>query len=113
MDIQRDSREESEVVAVNGEVDLANSQDLRSHLQDILKTGRRDLVLDLSGVRYMDSSGIAVLIEGMRWAQRTKARFVLAAPSEQVRMVMQLAKLDAFFVTESSVEKAIERLSGE
>ena len=110
MQIRRDPHETSDVLAVQGEVDLSNAPDLRNQLRDLLETQRRNVVVDLSKVDYMDSSGIAVLIEGMRWAQRTKARLVLAAPSQQVRMVMELAKLDAFFVTEPSVEQAIARL---
>ena len=109
MQIRRDSHDASDVLAVQGEVDLSNAPDLRGHLRDLLETQRRNVVVDLSKVDYMDSSGIAVLIEGMRWAQRTNARMVLAAPSQQVRMVMELARLDAFFVTEPSVEQAIEQ----
>jgi anti-sigma B factor antagonist len=111
MEIRHDRHDQQDILAIQGEVDLANAPDLRHRLRDLLENRGRSVVVDLSGVDYMDSSGIAVLIEGMRWAQRTRVQLVLAAPSQQVRMVMELAKLNAFFVTEPSVEQAIERLN--
>lgn len=113
MQVRQLSKPVSEVLAVEGEVDLSNSPVLRSHIKSILEPGAHNLVIDLEGVSYMDSSGIAVLIEGMRWAHKTNRSMVLAAPSDQVRMVMELAKLDSFFVTAPSVEDALAGLGAE
>jgi anti-anti-sigma factor len=110
--IEVTSRDGALVLRVQGDVDLASAADLRRHLKDNLDGRRGQVVADLSDVGYMDSSGIAVLIEGVRWALRSKGRLVLAAPTPQVRMVMELAKLDDFFAIEPDVERAIARLNG-
>jgi anti-sigma B factor antagonist len=112
MDLERRPASGSDVLSVRGDVDLASAPTLRRELRELLEQRGRRVVVDLSGVTYMDSSGIAVLIEGARWAQKAKGRLVLAALAEPVRMVVELAKLDLFFETAASVDAALARLGG-
>lgn len=103
------SRQESDftVVAVTGEVDLYSSPAMREAILAALAKKPPQLVLDLSGVSYMDSSGIATLVEGLQAARRADGRLVLAGLTDRVREVFELARLQSFFELAPSVEAAL------
>lgn len=84
------------LVRVSGEVDMSWSQDLRKEILDALSKAPA-VGVDLSGVSYMDSSGIAALVEGFQQSRASKKRFALIAPSDSVRSVLELARLDRVF----------------
>lgn len=93
------------LVRVRGEVDMSWSQDLRREILDALAPVEA-VGVDLSEVSYMDSSGIAALVEGFQQARAKKKRFSLVAPSAAVRGVLELARLDRVFPIVESVEAA-------
>ncbi len=107
MNIRREAREACELLTVEGDIDLSTSPSLRKHLEGILDRERTSLVIDLSSVRHMDSSGIAVLIEAERWARKHGRRLLLASLSDQVRMVLELARLQGFFSIAEDLEGAL------
>jgi anti-sigma B factor antagonist len=84
------------VVRVSGEVDLSWSQDLRRAILDALKEGV-GVGVDMAGVSYIDSSGIAALVEGFQNARAKGQRFALLAISAPVKSVLELARLDRVF----------------
>ncbi|MBP9154568.1 MAG: STAS domain-containing protein [Xanthomonadales bacterium] len=84
------------VLRVWGEVDLSWSQDVRKQVLDAY-TKAKSLAVQLDGVSYIDSSGIAALVEGFQHARAKGGRFALLAPSESVRAVLELARLDRVF----------------
>lgn len=85
-------------IVVKGDVDMDTSPDLRDELKRALK-GIETLRLDLKGVGYIDSSGIAVLITGYRLSQKSKVKFCVLEPSPQVKAVIELSQLQSFFPT--------------
>jgi anti-sigma B factor antagonist len=84
------------IVALEGEIDLEQAGAVRRALLDSLKKGRNILV-DLSKVTYIDSSGIASLVEGLQVAKKQKSELALVAVSQRVRRVLELARLDKVF----------------
>ncbi len=88
------------LVAVSGEVDLQNSGELRKALLAVLSE-HRHLAVDLSDVGYIDSSGIAGLIEAYQMARQSDLRFSLATVSAAVLRVLKLARLDEVFAIEA------------
>jgi anti-sigma B factor antagonist len=84
------------IVALEGEIDLEQAGAVRRALLDSLKKGRNVLV-DLSQVTYIDSSGIASLVEGLQVAKKQKSDLALVAVSQRVRRVLELARLDKVF----------------
>ena len=94
------------VVDVGGEVDLGTSPDLRQTLFDLLaKTST--LALNLKALRYIDSSGIATLIEVFKDAQRLKKRFVLFGLSPAVEDVFRLTHVNRIFRIVDTEEQAV------
>jgi anti-sigma B factor antagonist len=75
----------SSVIYVKGDVDLYSSPQLRETILDLYQNRAQVKVLvDLSAVDYIDSSGIASLVEGLQESRKHKARFVLAAAAERL-----------------------------
>ncbi|MGE5505321.1 MAG: STAS domain-containing protein [Actinomycetota bacterium] len=94
------------VVSLGGEVDLQHSPRLRKTLMDLMLEGRA-VVVDMAAVAYIDSSGIASLVEAYQMARKNGTRFILAAVSEPARRVLQLARLDRVFALADTVEAAL------
>lgn len=84
------------VVLASGEIDMESSPRLLAEIQRATGRGAR-LVVDLSAVTYMDSSGIAVLIQGLKAAKQREQQFVLRRPSAKVLAVIELADLQLLF----------------
>jgi anti-sigma B factor antagonist len=97
MQIECAEIEGKRLIKVRGEVDLSTSPDLRRSVLEAINSGQKTVGIDLSEVKYMDSSGVATLIEGLRAAGRSKAKYIVVAPSKPVRDVFQLTKLDTVF----------------
>ena len=96
----------SVVVTLGGEVDLQHSPRLRKVLMELMGL-RRAVVVDMAGVAYIDSSGIASLVEAYQTARRQAGRFTLAAISAPAMRVLRLARLDQVFAIADSVEAAV------
>ena len=93
------------LVRVSGEVDLSWSQQVRKTILEAL--GKAKAVgVELSNVSYMDSSGIAALVEGFQNARGKGQKFALVAASPPVRSVLKLARLDKVFPMVDTVEAA-------
>jgi anti-sigma B factor antagonist len=83
-------------IFISGEVDLSNSGELRKTILGALKT-TPEVKVNLSGVEYIDSSGIAAMVEGLQFANSHGKTFSLSDPSQQVRSILELARLDQVF----------------
>jgi len=106
MEIEIREERGQQVVALCGEVDLEESRRAREALLRCVEDGRPVLV-DLSGVKYIDSSGIASLVEAYQRARAQNARFALAAVSPEALRVLQLARLDKVFTIHGSLEDGL------
>jgi anti-sigma B factor antagonist len=86
------------MLVLKGDVDMNTSPDVRNGLGEVFKqAGSKALVINLSGVRYMDSSGIATLVEAMQNCMKQGMKLRLVALSPSVRDVFELARLSSVF----------------
>ncbi len=69
------------VLHVSGELDLVSSPVVRQHVHEAVAEGHRDVVLDLSGVQFCDSSGVGVLIASRRLLHSCRGRLRLILPA--------------------------------
>lgn len=97
-----------QVVVVEGEVDLETSPQLRKVLMGAVSKGNGTIV-DLSGVPYMDSSGIACLVEAYQKARTAGGRFVLAQVGDTVLSTLKLAKLNRVFTITDDLRTALDK----
>lgn len=84
------------ILELAGEVDLNESPQARKQILELLKEGY-DLLVDLSAVEYIDSSGVASLVEGYQIAKTDNLKFGLIGVSDAAMQVLQLARLDKVF----------------
>lgn len=100
------SQGETAIVALSGEVDLDSSPKVRSVLLDSVRD-KRCVLVEMSDVSYIDSSGIASLVEAYQSARRDSTPFALVAVSDAAMRVLELARLDQVFAIHASVSDAM------
>ncbi len=99
------------LLLLKGDVDMNSSPDVRTSLGAAFKqSGSKALLIDLSGVRYMDSSGIATLVEAMQNCMKQGMRLRLVQLSPPVRDVFELARLASVFEIFPNVGEASKGL---
>lgn len=96
------------VVSPRSDVDLSRSPELRLALREAQERRPQRLIVDLEQVGYMDSSGLATLVEAMRTAKSTGSPLILACMHKKVRAIFEIARLDQFFTIVDSVKDALE-----
>lgn len=106
--MQIESREEGGyiILALSGDVDLSCSPEARKHILDVLEASN-NLLVDLSGISYIDSSGVASLVEGFQTAKKQKLKFGLIGVSASALSVLQLARLDKVFPIHATVAERL------
>lgn len=93
---------------ISGDIDLANSPAMRKTLLGEIKDKRTlKVFLNLKNVRYIDSSGIASLVEGLKASRDNGARMILYGLSPSVREVLELSRLQKIFEIYDSEEQAL------
>lgn len=81
--------------------------ELQADIQEALKTERPKVVVDLSGVEYMDSSGLGEIVRLYLESKKKGKSLVLAAVPPQLGKVLKSSKLDRVFTVVETVEKAL------
>ena len=99
------------IIALEGEIDLACSPELREILHAHAEAKSPALVLDFSGVSYVDSSGLATLVEYVREAQAFNGRLALAEVNTRVRTILDLVRLSEIFPIYPTLAEAREALA--
>ena len=98
------------VVQVTGDIDLYTSPKLRDAVLELFRQrAQKTVIVNLSDVHYIDSSGIASLVEGLQESKKHSARFVLVGLNEAPRHVLELTRLLSVF----EIAPSEEELSGE
>ena len=92
-------------------LEMSNVAAFRQTLQAEIERAGRGVILQLAAVKFIDSSGIAVLIEGLRWSRERDLHYILAHLTSDVQMVIELARLDNFFIIADNLESAIALVS--
>jgi len=92
------------VMNLVGEIDLNESPNVRKQILKIIKNDN-NLLIDLSNVEYIDSSGVASLVEGLQTSRTMKLNFALVGVSDSALQVLQLARLDTVFTIYNSLEE--------
>ncbi len=90
-------REGANVLPLKGEIDLHVSPSVTASLNDMIDKKPERLVVDLSQVTYIDSAGLAALIQAMQKVEGYGGRFLLAGLQETVRSIFEISRLDQVF----------------
>jgi anti-sigma B factor antagonist len=96
------------ILDITGDIDLAHSPAVRKALlQEIKEKKTAKVFLNLEKVRYIDSSGIASLVEGLKASRDMGSRLILYGLSKTVREVMELSRLQKIFEIHESEAQAL------
>ncbi len=111
MKVQVRNENNTTLIDCTGEVDLYSSPQLREILLQAMEGAHKDVLVNMSGVTYIDSSGIATLVEGLQLSQRTKTRFGLFGLRPNARSVLELARLTGVFCIFETEEEALAKIT--
>jgi len=102
------------VFKLEGEIiDKNQTMGLTEEITKLISSGKHNIVLELSGVRYMNSSGLNVLITILTRARNAGGDVSVCNLSKKVKELLVVMKLDTVFHILPSVEEAVERLKAE
>ena len=94
------------VLRPEGRLNMVAAPDLREQLHSLVRAGNTRIVADLSAVETIDSSGLGVLISGLKAARQGGGDLKITAPSDQATMVLELCNLNKVLMTCESAESA-------
>ncbi len=101
-------QDKTTIFDLSGDIDFASSPKVRdSVLREIRESRTPRVVVNLSQVRYMDSSGVASLVEGLKASRDLGSRFILVGLSTSTRDVLQLSRLIKVFEVYDTEEQAL------
>jgi len=100
--------DKTSVFDISGDIDLSTSPELRKALLREIKDRRIPrVVINLQGVQYVDSSGVASLVEGLKASRDVGSRLVLCGLNSRVKEVLRLSRLGTIFEVVDSEEQAL------
>ena len=110
MDVRVTSRDVGPrtVVEVDGEIDVSSADALREELSAVLDRDRADLVIDLRAVRFMDSTGLGVLVGTLKKVRLAGGQLQLVIDSERLLKVFRITALLQVFTVHDTVEAALD-----
>lgn len=105
--VAREDRDGSVVLSPTGDVDMSRSPVLREAITTARNEHPDRLIVNLADVGYMDSSGLATLVEAMKLVRGTETQLVLCAMNDRVRAIFEIARLDQYFVIRENLDAAL------
>jgi anti-sigma B factor antagonist len=100
------------VIKLTGEIDLQHSPKLRQLLQTKASEKLPALILDFTEVRYIDSSGLATLVEYYKLSRAYSGQLAVASLSKRVRSIFDLVRLGEIFGIYATVPEAAQAITG-
>ncbi|KWW97512.1 anti-sigma factor antagonist [Carbonactinospora thermoautotrophica] len=109
MDLSLSTRKEGDrtVVEVAGEIDVYTAPKLREQLVELVNDGNYHLVVDMEGVEFLDSTGLGVLVGGLKRVRAHDGSLHLVCTQERILKIFRITGLTKVFPIHSSVEEAI------
>ena len=115
MDLQIDDHEidpETHVIDVAGQIDLYSAPEFKERTLRVIERGKRRIVVDLSGVTFMDSTGLSVLVGAFKRLRLMDGRLAIVATDDDIRRIFEITGLDRSFTLCRGREDALEALAG-
>ena len=110
MEIKTEKLNKATILRPYGEIDLNSSPQLRKALQTAIKDDNSPILIDLENVKYMDSSGLATLVEVFQQTTKNNRKFSIFSLKDAVKNIFSITRLDEIFSIYPSQSKALEEL---
>ena len=95
--ISRTTDETTCFLEIEGEVDVYTSPELKQHLVSLVESGVKRVIVNLSKVEYLDSTGLGVLIGGLKRLREGDGNLVLVGPGMRILRIFEITGLDKIF----------------
>ena len=113
LDIKTKTVDEAVIVSITGDVDLYSSPQVRKVLLELIQKKSPALFVDLKAVNYMDSSGVATLVEALQRVKKYAGKLYIYSLQGAVRDVFELSRLDKVFQIYPDEAQALKAYHGE
>lgn len=112
MELKVNLRREDDVavIAFDGEVDVYTAPVLRDAISKVLAAGNHDMVVDMTGVSFLDSTGLGVLVGRLKAVRMLEGRMRVVITNPRVLRNFQITGLEKIFTIDSSVADAVAAL---
>jgi anti-sigma B factor antagonist len=108
-DLIKDVRHEGQAIVLElvGEIDMQCSMELRSKFMELFQDKPAVLVVNMTKVEFMDSSGLATLVEALKWCRRNGSQLKLVGLAQRVRNILEISRLESVFQIYDSEAEAL------
>lgn len=100
-----------DIIEISGRFVMADAPEAREKTKNIIEGGTKNLIVDLSGITFIDTSGLSVLISAYKLMRGNDGRMVLTGIPDNVRTLLELTRLNEIFELHASTETAIAALA--
>ena len=97
------------VVAVRGTVDALTAPQLEAILQKLVEQDRLEIVVDLSGVSFLDSTGLGAMVKALKWVKEKGGSLVVVAADERIVKVFKITGLDDVMSLTAELDPSLAR----
>ena len=100
------------IVSLNGALNARSAEEAKQTFRNLIEQGVKQVIVDLQEVPFIDSSGLAALVSGLKTLGGEASNLKLAAPQSQARLLFELTMFDRVFEIHDTVEDALKSLNG-
>jgi anti-sigma B factor antagonist len=111
MELKQLERDGIQILEISGDIDLFRSREIRDTISALVDQGKNQIVIDLGGVQYIDSSGLGVLISGRQQLLKAQGDLKIARITESVQRVVTITKLNALLEFYDDLDEALYSFS--
>ena len=108
--VEHDVDAQTVILAASGEIHVSTAPELSERLNRAIADGRTRLVLDFSGVEFIDSTGLSVLLNALRRLTRSQGTLSLVCTNPTVLRLFEITRLDSTFDIVSTRDEALEHV---
>ena len=108
MEIKIRDHEGAKIIALSGDIDMYTSPEVRTRLLRLVDEKIPVIIVDFTDVSYIDSSGIATFVEGLKGMMGYRGRLKFFGVSARVKEIFDFSKLDKVFAMYGSMEDALK-----
>ena len=106
-DVETSEQDGYSVLTLRGEIDVYTAPHLRQAIVDLVDGGARDLVIDMTMVEFLDSTGLGVLVEGLKRVKRHDGSLSIVATQDKILKIFDITGLNKAFPIHATVGDAV------
>ncbi|MEX2458183.1 MAG: STAS domain-containing protein [Actinomycetota bacterium] len=107
LEVDTEQRDRWSVISLRGEIDVYTAPRLRQALIDLIEGGKSDILVDMSRVDFLDSTGLGVLVGGLKRVKAKDGSLEIVATQDKILKIFEITGLSKVFPIHDSVETAV------